>query len=405
MRQHSLLTGAALAAILSLTAGSAVAQDGQAASISWKGAPELTWGDFTLKLRGRVFADYVEQDVDRAVGVDFSDSEDRFRTARIGVQGTLGDQWSYVAEANFINGESNWEDLYVQFAPTDHTAFTVGNFKSLSLENLTSARYTTFMERGPFNDLLDVGRVMTFAARTGGDNWSVTGGVHGDSVNDGAPGDGDEQRGVFARAHFAPVVTDDMKVHLGVWARDRDRQDDTAFRYRVRNNTNFGGRYTDAGSSPLGAGDSDTAIGLEAAGVWRSFSVQGEWATIDADLTGGGDASADAYYVFASFFPTGEQRKYKAADGKFDRVSIREPLGGGGLGAVELAVRYDAADLTGFAGVATAGDYSAVTVGATWYPVSRVRFMANYTESENRGQVAASDVDVQTLQFRAQFDF
>ncbi|MBW8304198.1 MAG: porin, partial [Brevundimonas sp.] len=193
--------------------------------------------------------------------------------------------------------------------------------------------------------------------------------------------------------------------HLGVGARDRDRRDDTAFRYRVRNNTNFGARYTDAGSSPLGAGDGDVAIGLEAAGVWRSFSVQGEWATIDADLTGGGSARADAYYVFASFFPTGEQRKYKAADGKFDRVSIRNPVTRGGMGAVELAVRYDAADLTEFAGVATAGEYSAVTLGATWYPWSHIRFMANYTDAENKAQVAASDVDVETLQFRAQFDF
>lgn len=404
MRHHTLLAGAALA-VLSLAASPVLAQTAASTSGAWKGPPGFTWGDFTIKPRGRVFVDHVDQDVDRAVDADFTDSDDRFRTARIGLQGTWTDRWSWVAEGNFIDGESNWEDLYVAYEPGKHTAVTVGNFKSLSLENLTSSRFTTFMERGSFGDLIDAGRVMTLAARTGGDNWSVTGGVHGDSVNDGAPGDGDEQRGVFVRAHFAPVVTDDMKVHLGVWARDRDRRDDTAFRYRVRNNTNFGARYTDAGSSPLGAGDGDTAIGLEAAAVWRSLSVQGEWATIDADLTGGGEAGADAYYVFASIFPTGERRNYKAASGKFDRVSIRRPLNRGGMGAVELAVRYDAADLTEFAGVATAGDYSAVTVGATWYPLSHVRFMANYTESENRAQVAASDVDVQTLQVRAQFDF
>lgn len=405
MRHHFLLAGAALAVVLPAMAGPALAQTAPTTSSARKGAPEYSWGDFTIKPRGRVFADYVEQDVDRAVGADFRDSEDRFRTARIGLQGSWGEHWSFVAEANFTDGESNWEDLYVQYEPRDHTAVTLGNFKSLSLENLTSSRFTTFMERGAFADLIDAGRVMTLAARTGGDNWSVTGGVHGDSVNDGAPGDGDEQRGVFVRAHFAPVVTDETKIHLGVWARDRDRRDDTAFRYRVRNNTNFGARYTDAGSSPLGAGDGDTAIGLEAAGVWRSLSVQGEWATIDADLTGGGSARADAWYVFASFFPTGEQRKYKPADGKFDRVGIRNPVTGGGMGAVELAARYDAADLTEFAGVATAGEYSAVTLGATWYPWSHVRFMANYTDSNNEGQTAAADVDVQTLQFRAQFDF
>ena len=97
MRQRSLLAGAALAAVLSLAAGPALAQAAPPAASAWKGAPEYSWGDFTIKPRGRVFADYVDQDVDRAVGVDFSDSEDRFRTARIGVQGTLGDQWCYVA--------------------------------------------------------------------------------------------------------------------------------------------------------------------------------------------------------------------------------------------------------------------------------------------------------------------
>ena len=403
MRQHFLLAGAALAH-LALGAAPAAAQDAPATTITWKGAPELKWGEFTFKPRGRVYFDYVSQDVDRAVGLDFGASESRIRTARLGFQGSWAEQWSWVAEASIANGETNWEDLLLEYSPSENTAITVGNFKSLSLENLTSSRYATFMERGPFNDLIDAGRVMTLAARTGGDNWSVAGGVHGDNINDPSSG-GDEQRGVFARAHFAPVVTDDTKIHLGVWARDRDRGDDSAFRYRVRNNTNFGDRYTDAGSSPLGAGDGDTAIGLEAAAVWRSFSVQGEWATIDTDLTGGGAAEATGYYVFASFFPTGEQRKYDAAAGEFGRVSIREPLTRGGMGALELAVRYDAADLTEFAGVATAGEYSAVTVGATWYPFPYVRFMANYTDSENKAQVAASDVDVQTLQVRAQFDF
>jgi phosphate-selective porin OprO/OprP len=404
VRQHSLLAGAALAAVLSLAAGSALAQEAEPTTITWKGAPELKWGEFTFKPRGRVYFDYVSQDVDRAVGLDFGASESRIRTARLGFQGTWAEQWAWVAEASIANGEANWEDLLLEYSPSDNTAITLGNFKSLSLENLTSSRYTTFMERGPFNDLIDAGRVMTLAARTGGDNWSIAGGVHGDNINDPSSG-GDEQRGVFGRAHFAPVVSDDMKIHLGVWARDRDRGDDSAFRYRVRNNTNYGDRYTDAGSSPLGAGDSDTAIGLEAAAVWRSFSVQGEWATIDADLTGGGSAEATGYYVFASFFPTGEQRKYDAASGEFGRVSIREPLTKGGLGAVELAVRYDNADLTEFAGVATAGEYSAVTVGATWYPFPYVRFMANYTDAKNEAQAAASDVDVQTLQVRAQFDF
>lgn len=406
MRNQSLLTSAALAIVCALGAGAVQAQDAApATTITWKGAPQLAWGEFTFKPRGRVYFDYVSQDVDRATGADFDASESRIRTARLGVQGTWTDQWSYVAEANIANGEANWEDLLIEFAPSENTAITLGNFKSLSLENLTSSRYTTFMERGAFNDFIDAGRVMTLAARTGGDNWSVSGGVHGDSINDGSVGGGDEQTGAFVRAHFAPIVTDEMKLHLGAWGRTRERGDDTPFRYRVRNNTNFGDRYTDAGSSPLGAGDKDTTIGLEAAAVWRSFSLQSEWASVSADLAGGAEADAQGYYVFASFFPTGEHRKYDASAGEFSRISIRNPLGEGGMGAVELGARYDNVDLTEFAGVPTAGEYSAVTVGATWYPMPYVRFMANYSDSENKAQILASDVDVQTLQVRAQFDF
>lgn len=404
MRTKSLLTGAALGIISALTAGAALAQDAQTTSITWNGAPEFSYGEFTFKPRGRVYFDYVNQDVEPAVGPDFSASESRIRTARLGVEGTWAQRWSYVAEVAINGGEANWEDLIIAYAPTENSSIRVGHFKSISLENLTSSRYTTFMERGPFNDLISGGRVMTLAAGLNGDNWSLTGGVHGDSINDSDVA-GDEQTGAFVRAHVAPVVNDEMKLHLGAWARVRDRGDDTPFRYRVRNNTNFGDRYTDAGSSPLGAGDQDTTFGLEAAGVWRSFSVQGEWATVNADLTGGGEADADAYYVFASFFPTGEQRRYSASSGKFNRVSVRNPVTSGGIGAIELAARYDNADLTEFAGVPTAGEYSAVTVGATWYPFSHVRFMANYTDSQNDAQILTSDVDVQTFQVRAQFDF
>lgn len=406
MRTQSLLSGAALGLVLSLAAGApALAQDAPpATTITWKGAPEFSWGEFTFKPRGRVYLDYVGQDVDRATGPDFTASDSRIRTARLGVQGTWTDQWSYTAEVSINNGDANWEDLLLRYTPSDSVSVTVGNFKSLSLENLTSSRYTTFMERGAFADLIDAGRVMTLAGQVGGDNWSLAAGVHGDSIND-ADVAGDESSGMFARAHFAPVHNAETSVHLGGWVRSRERGDDTPFRYRVRNNTNFGDRYTDAGSSPLGAGESDTALGLEGAVVWRSLSLQGEWARVEADLTGGGEAEATGYYAFVSFFPTGERRRYDPSGGEFGRVSIRNPVTAGGPGAIELAARYDNVDLTEFAGVAAAGEYSAVTLGANWYPFPYVRFMANYTDARNQAQVPTADVDVRTFQLRAQFDF
>jgi phosphate-selective porin OprO/OprP len=61
------------------------------------------------------------------------------------------------------------------------------------------------------------------------------------------------------------------------------------------------------------------------------------------------------------------------------------------------------------------GEYQAITLGATWYPFPYVRFLANYSVAENDNPLIVNpltgvastnrDVDVDTLQFRAQFDF
>jgi phosphate-selective porin OprO/OprP len=412
--RKQLLVGVAAIAAFGAIAGTAQAQAVQGppapaaaaeptTTITWRGAPQFNFGELTFKPRGRVLLDYVNQDVDGPL-VDFGASDTRIRTARLGVEGTYGENWAYKAEVSIGNGSANWEDLTLEYSFNDNTSITIGNFKSVSLENMTSGRYTTFMERGAFNDFIDAGRVATIAVGTGGDNWTLTAGVHGDSIND-SDVLGDETQAAFVRATFAPIDTDRTKLHLGGWARTRDAGNDAPFRYRVRNNTNFGDRYTDTGSSGLGAGEQDTQIGLEAALVAGPFSVQGEWAQVDSDLTGGGSAKGTGYYAYASFFPTGEMRNYSADTGDFGRVRIRRPVTQGGMGAIELGLRYDNVDLTDFVGVASAGEYSAITVGATWYPIQYVRFVANYTDATNDAQIALNDVDVKTFQLRAQFDF
>ena len=52
-----------------------------------------------------------------------------------------------------------------------------------------------------------------------------------------------------------------------------------------------------------------------------------------------------------------------------------------------------------------AGDYQSVTAGLTFYPISYVRFMANYTDGKFDNPVANSDVDLKQFQLRAQADF
>jgi phosphate-selective porin OprO/OprP len=419
MQKTSLFGAASVGVVLALALG-ATAQ-AQETTTSWKGAPQFQNDSLTFKVRGRIYYDYVSQDVDRAVesgaNVDYSARVTRLRTARLGVEGTWNSNWAYKAEVNFNGRDSSgadeveWEDLILEYKANDTTSIMLGNMKTVSLENITSSRYTTFMERGPYNDIIDAGRVMSLQAKVNGQNWTVAGALIGDSLNDNDPAvnttteKASESTGVTARATFAPIDSDTTKLHLGVWARYREANEDGLFRYRARNNTNYGDRFIDSGANF----DGDTSLAAEAALVWNSFSVQGEYVSIAADPAASAAAEGDvkAGYVFASWFPTGEMRRYEANKGEFNRIKVLNPVTAGGMGAIELALRYDFVDAEDFAVLnAMSGEYSAWTAGVNWYPFPYVRFMANYTKSENENAgVTFRDVDVDTLQFRAQFDF
>lgn len=402
----SLRAGAALGALMAVCAfGAAHAQD---TTTAWKGAPQFQNDTLTFKVRGRTYMDYVYQDVEDENGIDFSAGNSRIRTARLGVEGTWNSNWAYKAEASISSGggSTQWEDLILEYKPADNVSLMVGNFKTVSFENVSSSRYTTFMERGAYNDALDIGRVMNISAKMNGESWTAQVAVSGDSLNNPDPTPtatgGSEALGYNGRLTWVPVNGDRDKLHLGVWGRYRDRQDQGNFVYRVRNNTNYGARYTSTGA----IGVSDTMVGLEGLYIHGPFSVQAEWANVEIDEAAGQSDDFQAYYVAGSWFITGEMRNLDVKKGELGRTKILNPATSGGFGAFEVAARYDNVDLSKVTGTGSdIAEYSAWTLGANWYPHPYVRFMANYSKSENKNRLVNNDVDVDTLQFRAQFDF
>lgn len=359
------------------------------------------------KLFGRIYLDYVGQDVDRQAGPDFDADDRRVRTARIGAEGKLSPKWSYKGELSMTDdSQPQWEDVLVEYRPVASTAITAGNFKSLGLENITSSRYSTFLEKGPYTDALDIGRVLGVRVKTGGPNWTLAGMIVADSINASDPvqvAEGDSaMTGLAVRGTWAPVNAATTKVHLGAWARARERQDGRAFTYRTRNNTNFGERYTSTGA----IGDGDAMVGLEGLAIRDRFSLQGEWARAEVDRIVGGKEDFSTWYVAAAWYLTGEMRVLDARKGELGRTKVLRPVTEGGGGAWELAARYDNLDLTGISGAPrTAGEYSAWTLGANWHLTSHMRVMANYTASKNDNPAVGADVDVDTWQFRFQYDF
>jgi phosphate-selective porin OprO/OprP len=129
----------------------------------------------------------------------------------------------------------------------------------------------------------------------------------------------------------------------------------------------------------------------------------------------GGNPDIKTGYAYVSFWPTGEQRNYDATKGEFGRPRILNPITGGGMGGVELLVRYDYADLTDAYSTANtaagrllsqdAGKYEGWTLGANYYPTAYVRVMANYTDATSDNPGPGRDVDIKQFQMRVQLDF
>jgi phosphate-selective porin OprO/OprP len=424
MRKGKMLCTAALGAALAIGAGAvAHAQD---LGVAWKGAPEFTNDDAQFKVRGRILLDYVNEDVDRALGADTEASNLRGRQVFIGVEGRINSYFAYKAEGGAVNGGGwSWDDVVIEYKPNDFTSILVGNLKIVSLENMTSTRFTSFMDRGPFADLTDASYTLGVVARLNGQNWTLTGGVNGASLNDSdvtgpAAGtgktDANERIQLAARGTFAPINTDTDRLHLGVWTRWRDSSSE-GFAYQVRPNTAYGARFVSTGSQAYG--DTDLTVGGEFAFIHNSFSVQAEYANIEVqgvDLAATplanrrDDASFSAGYVFASWFPTGEMRQYDPRKGEFGRQKVLNPVTAGGTGALELLVRYDFADISDAANslgapLSQGGEYASWTAGATYYPFSYVRLMANYTRGEADNPGFAQDADINVFQMRAQIDF
>ena len=373
--------------------------------VAWKGGPEFSGpGGATFKVRGRLLADAVFQswEPQNPLVADLDTRELRGRQMFLGVEGKIGDHWAYKLEGGWVNGGTpSWDDAYLEFRPNKNASIIFGNAKATGLENITSTRFLTFMERGPYANVAGLDYNMGIIGRYWGKNWSITGAVQGETLNS-VDVIGEEQLSGVARVTFAPVLTKTTTAHIGLWGRIRDHGTGAAFGYTPRPSTAFipGGAYALRGAGSIG--DGDTTLGLEGLFMHGPFSVQGEYVHIDIDpIAVGPDPSANAGYLQGSWF-IGGTRSYAVPTGDVGRPKIGKSLGDGGKGALELAARWDFAN---FDDSPLAGDYSGFTLGANYYPNPYVRFMLNYVNGSQDNPIGVDDIDVQVLQGRAQLDF
>ncbi len=161
------------------------------------------------------------------------------------------------------------------------------------------------------------------------------------------------------------------------------------------------GRLVDTGNICGNVKDFNLA-GAELAAVYGPFSLQGEYIHANVNRELAENLDFDGYYVYGSWFLTGESRNYRPDKGVFDVLVPKQAfsLNHGGLGAWELGVRFSSLDLTDEN--INGGEERNLTVGLNWYPNQFLRFMANYVNVLDLEGGPHDGEEIDLFQVRAQ---
>jgi phosphate-selective porin OprO/OprP len=371
----------------------------------WKEGLNFETADkqFSLKVNGRLMFDMLmpDPDDDLEAAVGDIDAMSGFRRVRVEMGGTIHKDFYYQNNIGFEGTPHTFKDNFIGYKGLPAgTHVQVGFMKEpVGLEELTSSKYITFMERSmatnAFAPAFDVGVMVFGSLMEDKVNWAI--GDFADNSN--GPGSVNWQHNFSARLCGTPIVNKEknLLVHVGGSIQDRSPESETR-QFRARPDVGFGPRVQDTGAI---SADTVQIIGLEGAAVYGPWSVQGEIYQADVEDhpdAPGGSPTYKGWYLFGSYFVTGESRPYKG--GTFGRVKPKSNFDGKkGWGAVEVAVRYCALDLDddGVDG----GTGSCLTPGVNWYLNPNTRVMLNYAMYERRHL----DDGVNTLSVRFQIDF
>ena len=353
----------------------------------WKGGLRLDSADgqFKLKIGGRVQNDWAVYSTDKKVRRQFGRIGDgtEFRRARFFMEGSVYGNIKYKFQYDFASSDP-FKDAYIQLRKLPMAGnFTVGHFKEpFSLEELTSSKYITFMERSLPN-VFSSGRNLGVRLNRSFMDKRATAAFG--FFREGNPADTSSTFGnsgtynATTRLTMLPWYVEKGRqlVHLGLSYRHAFHDENERIRFRQRPEAHLGPRLVE---TPRFHVEDVDYFAPEVALVYGPASLQFEWMSALADRPTGEDLHYNGYYIFGSFFLTGEHRPYKTSSGAFNRVKPKNNFDWkGGYGALELAARYSMLDLNDKD--MNGGELSNFTFGVNWYLNPNMRFMLNYVRA------------------------
>jgi phosphate-selective porin OprO/OprP len=415
-------------------------------------------GNFTAGINGRLQIDS-QSNVNQTANTAASSAANTtlsdgmaIRRARLGVEGTFFKNTIYKFEYDFARAgagnstTSGITDAYLGYNFSKESVVKVGAFKEpFSMEEATSNRYTTFIQRNmavdAFVDGLNTYK-LGIGTWYGTDRWFAatslqteapgaskgTGSVPGGDTSNRSGGGGDTAWEVNGRVGGTPWFASKTKfLHVGTsgsfmqlnnnYANDGTyKNGGISFGNGIGNNVDrtailstgaltTAGKNTGASAGLNREADHVTRFGAESAVVYGPFSAQTEYLRVDVSGRGYTDEALDGYYGYATYFLTGESRNYKTKSGNWDRIKPNRNFDmKGGLGAWELATGYDYMNLN--SGVIKGGRAATAKVGINWYPNSHTRVMANYVKAlDIKTNNVYNNADFDIIETRVQLDW
>ena len=388
---------------------------------TWGGSPQFKGSGFSFKPSGMIQYDagYVSNPGNHINTPNLGFNQ-RARRLDIGAAGDLPGDFKYAFQFNFAQGVVDYEDIILSYEPKGKPwNVTVGYFYPYNtLENLTSSRYTSFVERSQMTDAFNEGRRLGVGFGYAAGDIRANVGVFGGTIN-GATGtaatfDNNDYE-IAARLLYAPQALGGQ-LHFAIAGQYRHFKTNAfGIQYRARPFTQVTDqRFVNDGTV---AGKSDIILGTEALGIFGPLHVAGEaqYVKVDGirptDVLDNGEVASGARlesnpdffsaYGEVGYWLTGETRGYK--NGRPDRTKILNGFDKGGWGGFQVVGRVDYLDLkdrvgtanTGTVanqvvnGILNGGQQTGLLAALNWWPIDYVRFTAQYTHAEIKGGPSA----------------
>ena len=294
------------------------------------------------------------------------------RRARVGVDLKMPHGFAARLDTELSTDPITLADAYVQWSNSRFKVVLGQQKAQLPLDEDTGTLNTSFLERAAFVSAFGYSRRTGISGHYISGEFGVSGGIYTDpliSLNDVAT----NSSSVDVRTHWSPrFATSTM--HFGAAYHWRDLNDigNAPIRYLSRPALRIADtRYI---GTPVLSVEKEQRFGLEAAAVHGRLHLASEVHWLKAQRDGFRDPIFFGAYAEVGIFLTKDSRPLKG--GLFGAIKPGNPLGGGGIGALQFNLRYDFLDLNSSAVIG--GVQNGYLASLIWTPVENFRLMGQY---------------------------